>query len=161
MPYPYFRAIISSPETVVSLKLDNSQGFEQCEDRNRNLQGQKNSYYYLVPGCFSEEDEDGLPLARHSGPMRGHLNVYRSRFERLQHLAIHTIGQQSSLDTRWFRAREKARYIEVADFVRSVASTLLTWRCGPSSNQRLREVLRNNAKLTWDRDARKTFQLIW
>jgi hypothetical protein len=72
------------------------------------------------------EGEDGYPLVRHYGPMRGHLRPFLNRFEKLQNLSIRTVRQDDSTDPHYLAAREKARYEEIAAFISSTANTFET-----------------------------------
>jgi hypothetical protein len=81
----------------------------------------------IVHPLFSEtEDEDGYPLLRHDGPMRGHLRPLLNGFENLRRLFIRTVGQDDSTDQYYLASREKARYEEIAMFISSTAGTLET-----------------------------------
>jgi hypothetical protein len=131
MPYAIFRALISSPEKIISLELDNPQGFAQIRDEDEDEDDSRDGQGDLLNGPRNyvslpeTEDENHLPLVRHSGPMRGHLRPLIGQFTHLKHLSLHTVGQFHDSEPSWSEAREKARYSEIADFISSVSSTLL------------------------------------
>ena len=132
MAYAFFRSMVSSPEKVLSLDLDNPQGFGQFRDGFD--EDSDMSDLRLNTALYPEtEDENNIAVLRHPGPMSGHLAPLFGRFTRLKHLCIRTIGQGASADPRWkgadqswSEAREKARYIEIASFIKSLSSTLVT-----------------------------------
>jgi hypothetical protein len=117
--------MISSPEKVVSLELDNPQGFAQIRDEDDDDETRDfpdGSYNFV--SLLETEDENALPVVRYSGPMRGHLRPLIGRFTHLKHLSLHTVGQFHDSEPSWSEARDKARYSEIADFITSVKSTL-------------------------------------
>ncbi|KAJ8068420.1 hypothetical protein OCU04_003978 [Sclerotinia nivalis] len=132
MPYSYFRACLSSPETVISLELNNLLGVRQFKDgwslfRSGRKSDIKEEEFRCHPTRSQETvDENGIPVLRHDGPMRGHLQPFLGRFTKLAHLTIRTIGHEDHQDHRWSEVREKARYTEIATFIKSVAPTLTT-----------------------------------
>lgn len=136
MPYPYFRTLISSPETVVSLDLDNLQGFRQLKDGwspdrygwRKDMTMEELRFITDSSYCEETEDENGAPELRNGGPMRGHLKPFFGRFTLLKHLTIRTIGHEREHDRRWrVPIREWARYGEMADFLKSLAPTITSF----------------------------------
>ncbi|KAF7865752.1 hypothetical protein EAF04_005917 [Stromatinia cepivora] len=154
MPYSYFRAWLSSPETVISLDLNNLQGFRQFKDgwspiRPSEESNIKEDEFRRHPTRSQETvDENGIPVLRHDGPMRGHLQPFLQRFTRLAHLTIRTIGHEDHQDNRWSEVREKARYTEIATFVKSVAPTLTTFVFEQGIEVEFAKGLNNRAQLT-------------
>ena len=120
MPYIFSRSFLSNPSRVTSLDLDNLQGFFQFKD------GYCHPAYTASSVLPETEDEDGYPLLRHDGPMRGHLRPLINRFENLRRLFIRTIGHDDSTDRYYPASREEARYEEIAMFISSTAGTLET-----------------------------------
>jgi hypothetical protein len=121
MPYLFFRSFLSNPANITSLDIDNPQGFFQLKN------GFHESAYPRAHALLPEtEGEDGYPLVRHYGPMRGHLRPLFNRFEKLQNLSIRTVGQDDSTDRHYLATREKSRYEEIAAFISSTANTLET-----------------------------------
>jgi hypothetical protein len=125
MPYLFFRSFLSNPANIVSLDIDNTQGFFQTW--NGYYEGVFYSYY---PSNISQipeiEDSDGYPLVRHYGPMQGHLRPLLNRCENIRYLSIRTVGQDDSQSRHFLATREKARYEEIAHFFSSAAGTLET-----------------------------------
>jgi hypothetical protein len=118
--YIFFRSFLSNPSRVTSLNMDNPQGFSQGKD------GYCKSLY-SAPSILPEtENEDGYPLVRHNGLMRGHLHPLLNHFKNLHRLFIRTIGQDDSTDQHYLASREKACYKEIAMFISSTAGTLET-----------------------------------
>ncbi|KAF7897906.1 uncharacterized protein EAF01_008872 [Botrytis porri] len=133
MPYNYFRACVSTPSIVASLEMENLQGLLQLRDgcnlsfhvvvcRNIDHHFWRNQTRYK-----ETKDESGIPVLRHAGPMRGHLQPLVGKFVRLEHLKISTAGREVSRDVRWSETREKKRYSEMANFIKSVAPKLVTF----------------------------------
>ncbi|TGO63229.1 hypothetical protein BCON_0014g00180 [Botryotinia convoluta] len=133
MPYTYFRACLSTPSIVASLEMENLQGLLQPKD------GCLLFVHVVIPRDIDDdfwrnhtkyeetEDENGIPVLRHGGPMRGHLQPLVGKFVQLKHLKISTVGREVSRDVRWSETREKTRYSEMANFIESVAPTLVTF----------------------------------
>ncbi|TGO19174.1 hypothetical protein BTUL_0005g00210 [Botrytis tulipae] len=133
MPYPYFRACVSRPSIVTSLEMENLQGLLQPKDSCL-----LNFHYVLRSGIDDDfwtnhtkyketEDGHGIPVLRHGGPMRGHLQPLVGKFVQLEHLKISTAGREVSRDVRWSETREKKRYSEMADFIKPLAPKLVTF----------------------------------
>jgi hypothetical protein len=127
MSYAFFRAMISSPEIVVSLDLDNAQGLGQVQDGlDEEWEVPLSSSPDNILLHQETEDDREIPVLRHPGAMRGHLNPLIGHFLNLKHLCIRTVGQDDSTDQSWSDSREKERYTEISNFLRSVRSTLTT-----------------------------------
>ncbi|KAF7935325.1 uncharacterized protein EAE97_008232 [Botrytis byssoidea] len=133
MPYPYFRAFVSTPSIVTSLEMENLQGLLQPKDSCL-----LNFHYVLRSGIDDDfwtnhtkyketEDRHGIPVLRHGGPMIGHLQPLVGKFVQLEHLKISIAGREVSRDVRWSGTREQKRYSEMANFIRSVAPKLVTF----------------------------------
>ncbi|KAF8856236.1 hypothetical protein BDZ45DRAFT_745673 [Acephala macrosclerotiorum] len=120
MSYAFFRAIVSFPGNIEALYIDNVQGLGQVADGIQ--------LYHL--GSMNEvtetDGEDYIPVTRHAGPMRGHLQVLAGHCWKLRSLRIRSVGQDNYPDVRWSEQREKARYEEVANFIESVKPTLVS-----------------------------------
>ncbi|THV52106.1 hypothetical protein BGAL_0089g00340 [Botrytis galanthina] len=133
MPYSYFRAYVSRPSIVTSLEMENLQGLLQPKDSclllfNFVARAGTDDHFWPNHTKYEEtEDEDGIPVMRHGGPMRGHLQPLVGKFVQLKHLKISTAGCEVSRDLRWSEEREEKRYSEMANFIKSVAPTLVTF----------------------------------
>ncbi|TGO32895.1 hypothetical protein BHYA_0281g00180 [Botrytis hyacinthi] len=133
MPYPYFRACVSRPSIVTSLEMENLQGLLQPKDScllhvNYVLHSGIDDDFWTNHTKHKEtEDENGIPVLRHGGPMRGHLQPLVGKLAQLKHLKISTVGHEVSRDVRWSETREEKRYSEMAKFIESVAPTLVTF----------------------------------
>ncbi|KAF7879650.1 uncharacterized protein EAF02_007820 [Botrytis sinoallii] len=119
MPYNYFRACVSTPSIVASLEMENLQGLLQPRDGFR-LSNHVLFHLHVGDHFWSNQtryketkDENGIPVLRHAGPMRGHLKPL--------------IGKFVSQGLRWSETRERKRYSEMASFITSVAPTLVTF----------------------------------
>lgn len=122
MPYAFFRAIVSSPSRLISLEIDNVEGFGQLRDGL----DEELSYVSHLASIPETEDVNGKPLVRHDGPMHGHLRELIGQCTSLRHLVIRTIGQEDAADYRWTRAREEKRYSEMTEFIMATSETLET-----------------------------------
>ncbi|KAF7944370.1 hypothetical protein EAE96_010767 [Botrytis aclada] len=131
MPYTYFRVCVSTPSIIVSLDMENLQGLLQPRDlfsvHSRLPQHAVEDFWRNHTRYKETEDENGIPLLRHCGPMRGHLQPLLGKFVQLKNLKISTAGREVIRDDRWSAITEKARYFEMAKFITSVAPTLITF----------------------------------
>ncbi|KAF5871199.1 uncharacterized protein Bfra_007712 [Botrytis fragariae] len=133
MPYNYFRACVSTPSVVASLEMENLQGLLQPRDgcllfaHAVDFQNIDRDFWIRHTKYEETEDENGIPILRHCGQMRGHLQPLLGKFVQLKHLKISTVGRELDQDVRWSEAREEKRYSEMANFIKSVASTLITF----------------------------------
>ncbi|CZR65233.1 uncharacterized protein PAC_15133 [Phialocephala subalpina] len=87
MSYAFFRAILSSPENLKTLYIDNIQGLGQVADGIQ--------LYHLGPmnEVGETDDEISIPMTRHAGPMRGRLHLLTNHCKKLRHLRISSVGQ--------------------------------------------------------------------
>ncbi|TGO29948.1 hypothetical protein BPAE_0009g00440 [Botrytis paeoniae] len=133
MPYNYFRACVSTPSIVASLEMENLQGLLQPRDgcplfvHVVVFQDIDRDFWIHHTKYEETEDENGIPVLRHCGLMRGHLQPLLGKFVQLKHLKVSTVGRELVQDVRWSEAREEKRYSEMANFIKSVAPTLITF----------------------------------
>lgn len=133
MPYNYFRACVSTPSIIASLEMENLQGLRQPRDGchlfvHLVLPWNMDDDFWRDHTRYEEtDDEDGIPILRHGGPMSGHLQPLFGKFVQLKHLKISTVGHEFCRDVRWSETREKKRYSEIAKFIKSVAPTLINF----------------------------------
>lgn len=126
MSYAFFRSVVSSPENVVFLDLDNPQGFGQWKDGLLDEDEVSITYMNNLGSYPETVDANKIPLVRHPGAMRGHLEPLLGRFTKLKHLYLRTVGQDDCATWRWSEARDMERYAEIANFITSVSSTLIS-----------------------------------
>ncbi|TEY87351.1 hypothetical protein BOTCAL_0003g00310 [Botryotinia calthae] len=133
MPYNYFRACVSTPSIIASLEMENLQGLPQPKDGcclfvHLGHPWNMDDDFWRNHTIYEEtDDENGIPVLRHGGPMIGHLQPLVGKFVQLKHLKISTVGREVRRDVRWSETREKKRHSEIAKFIKSVAPTLITF----------------------------------
>lgn len=121
MSYAFVRAALlsSNPENWISLDVENLQDYGQFHDNDIYNMGDLS----LIPEV---DDDQGNPIVRHPGPMRGHLRRLEGRCGNLRRLILRSVGQDEEDNARWSPSIDEARYQEWASFI---LSTCLTLQC--------------------------------
>ncbi|PVH80062.1 hypothetical protein DL98DRAFT_588842 [Cadophora sp. DSE1049] len=119
MSFAFVRAILlsSDPENFISLDLDNLQDYGEFHGGDFvNL-----ADLSLIP---EHEDDQGNPVVRHPGTMRGHLRRLEGRCRNLRRLSLRSVGNDDHRDAKWSQTIDEARYQEWAAFIHSTRFTL-------------------------------------
>ena len=119
MPWAFVRAILlsSDPANFVSLDLDNLQDGGEFHGGDFG----NSADLSLTPEL---EDDEGNPVVRHPGTMRGHLRRLEGKCRNLRRLSLRSVGNDDYRDAKWSPVIDEARYQEWASFILSARFTL-------------------------------------
>lgn len=107
MPWAFVRAILlsSDPANFVSLDPDNLQDGGEFHGGDFG----NSADLSLTPEL---EDDEGNPVVRHPGTMRGHLRRLEGKCRNLRRLSLRSVGNDDYRDAKWSPVIDEARYQE-------------------------------------------------